>query len=411
MEFKEKLKKLRNDNNLSQKELADAIFVSRSAIAKWENGNGVPSDDNLKEIIKYFNLPSDYFNESKFDINLYRKLVRRRQIIIKSIKIGVVALLVITALLLIEILAPSIGSEFVVDGYRYRITDTKYLFSKGEVKLIETEDESDELIIPDTVTKCFGIFPDTFKVKYVSPAVLVGKSVKLPRYFEGYHKNTKISDYYLRESFIKNISVSEENEYYDSREDCGCIIDSKTNMLLYASENYFLPKSVVGVASFAFLAFMYNNGTKFILPDNIEILDDWAFGHYPGGINLEDNLMIDYYDFSKVKEIGSGVINGIKVRNNSTIILPRTIEKMDYTAFGIHIDNKNVNFYYKGSLSDWNNIQLKVRHGDLKNMSDANEDDLYFLEGNNLYFYSEIEPVEKGKYWHFDNNNQPIVWN
>ena len=64
MEFKEKLKKLRNDNNISQKELADAIFVSRSAIAKWESGNGVPSDDNLKEIIKYFNLPSDYFNES-----------------------------------------------------------------------------------------------------------------------------------------------------------------------------------------------------------------------------------------------------------------------------------------------------------------------------------------------------------
>lgn len=194
MEFKEKLKKLRNDNNLSQKELADAIFVSRSAIAKWENGNGVPSDDNLKEIIKYFNLPSDYFNESKFDINLYRKLVRRRQIIIKSIKIGIVAVLAITALLLIEILAPSIGSEFVVDGNKYVITDTKYLFSKGEVTLIETEDESDELIIPDTVTKCFGIFPDTFKVKYVSPAVLVGKSVKLPRYFEGYHKNTKISD-------------------------------------------------------------------------------------------------------------------------------------------------------------------------------------------------------------------------
>lgn len=44
-------------------------------------------------------------------------------------------------------------------------------------------------------------------------------------------------------------------------------------------------------------------------------------------------------------------------------------------------------------------------------MSDANEDDLYFLEGNNLYFYSESEPAEKDKYWHFDNNNQPVVWN
>ena len=397
MEFKEKLKILRNDNNLSQKELAEAIFVSRSAIAKWENGNGVPSDDNLKEIIKYFNLPSDYFNESKFDINLYRKLVRRRQIIIKSIKIGIVAVLAITALLLIEIFAPSIYSEFVVDGYRYRITDTKYLFSKGEVTLIETEDESDELIIPDTVTKCFGIFPDTFKVKYVYSDVLNGKSAKLPRYYEGnisYH-----SDFHM-----KNVSVSELNEKYDSREDCGCIIDSKTNMLIFASDNYKIPDSVVGIGELGIRTFYDKVKTKYVIPENIEILDYMAI------YCSTKNCAVNYMDFSNVKEIGFSVLRGTYVSNEATIILPKTIVKMSEDAFWINIANKNINYFYKGTLSDWNNIQIEDSKNAIHYIRD-NDVELEFLEGNNLYFYSEIEPAEKGKYWHFDNNNQPIVWN
>ncbi len=46
--FKDKLKELRMNKNLSQYELAEKIFVSRSTIAKWENGNGIPSDANLE---------------------------------------------------------------------------------------------------------------------------------------------------------------------------------------------------------------------------------------------------------------------------------------------------------------------------------------------------------------------------
>ena len=52
--FKDKLKQLRENKNLSQQELADIVFVSRSAIAKWENGNGIPSSVNLKAICDYF---------------------------------------------------------------------------------------------------------------------------------------------------------------------------------------------------------------------------------------------------------------------------------------------------------------------------------------------------------------------
>ena len=52
--FKDKLKELREKEGLSQQELADKLFVSRSAVAKWENGNGIPSDVNLDAICNLF---------------------------------------------------------------------------------------------------------------------------------------------------------------------------------------------------------------------------------------------------------------------------------------------------------------------------------------------------------------------
>ena len=61
MEFKEKLKSLRKENGLSQQALADAIFVSRSAVAKWENGLGFPSEESLLALQEYFGVPEAYF--------------------------------------------------------------------------------------------------------------------------------------------------------------------------------------------------------------------------------------------------------------------------------------------------------------------------------------------------------------
>ena len=59
MEFKEKLKKFRTDNGLSQEALADAVHISRSAIAKYENGNGNPSEETLKALAVYFGVEVD----------------------------------------------------------------------------------------------------------------------------------------------------------------------------------------------------------------------------------------------------------------------------------------------------------------------------------------------------------------
>ena len=59
MEFNEKLQELRKNRSLTQEELADALFVSRTAISKWESGRGYPSLDSLKQISRYFSVSID----------------------------------------------------------------------------------------------------------------------------------------------------------------------------------------------------------------------------------------------------------------------------------------------------------------------------------------------------------------
>ena len=59
MEFNEKLQQLRKAKGLTQEELAQAIFVSRTAVSKWESGRGYPSIDSLKELSRYFGVTVD----------------------------------------------------------------------------------------------------------------------------------------------------------------------------------------------------------------------------------------------------------------------------------------------------------------------------------------------------------------
>ena len=54
MEFHEKIQELRKQKGLTQEELAESLYVSRTAISKWESGRGYPNIDSLKAIAKFF---------------------------------------------------------------------------------------------------------------------------------------------------------------------------------------------------------------------------------------------------------------------------------------------------------------------------------------------------------------------
>ena len=59
MEFNEKLQELRKSKDLTQEELAEKLYVSRTAVSKWESGRGYPNIDSLKEISMFFSVSID----------------------------------------------------------------------------------------------------------------------------------------------------------------------------------------------------------------------------------------------------------------------------------------------------------------------------------------------------------------
>lgn len=59
MDLSHKLQELRKQKELTQEELAQILFVSRTAISRWESGRGYPSIDSLKAIAAFFSISVD----------------------------------------------------------------------------------------------------------------------------------------------------------------------------------------------------------------------------------------------------------------------------------------------------------------------------------------------------------------
>ncbi len=55
--LKDRIKKLRKANKMSQEEFAEKLFVSRSLVAKWELGQRYPSAELIRDIAKLFDVP------------------------------------------------------------------------------------------------------------------------------------------------------------------------------------------------------------------------------------------------------------------------------------------------------------------------------------------------------------------
>ena len=81
-EFSEILRELRSKENLSQEALGNIVHVSRSAIAKYENGLGLPSEEVIEALCKYFKVEKDYL----FPKEDVEQLITEKNIIINNQK-------------------------------------------------------------------------------------------------------------------------------------------------------------------------------------------------------------------------------------------------------------------------------------------------------------------------------------
>lgn len=90
MEFSEKLQTLRKQKNLTQEELAEILFVSRTAISKWESGRGYPNIDSLKAIAKFFGISIDQLLSGEELLSIAEKDVKEKENNLQDLIFGLI---------------------------------------------------------------------------------------------------------------------------------------------------------------------------------------------------------------------------------------------------------------------------------------------------------------------------------
>ncbi len=170
---------------------------------------------------------------------------------------------------------------------------------------------STEIIIPENVTYIGGFnYCDLTDVK-------IPKNVTL---IEGFSQ-----------SHISSISVSEENENYDSRNNCNAIIETSTNKLLQGSDNTVLPDTVVSLRDFAF-----NNCFELksiMIPEGLVDIPDSAFLGCNNLINISVSSKNKKYDSRNDCNAIIETSTNTLIKGCSKTTIPETVINIGYDAF------------------------------------------------------------------------------
>ena len=151
MEFNEKLQELRKNKGLTQEELAEILYVSRTAISKWESGRGYPNIESLKEISKFFDVSIDDLLSGEKLLSIAEKENKSNIRNICDLLFGIVDLF--SFILVVLPLYPN-----TIDGFVYSVNLLNYtqissinlkfywflfasLFAVGVIKIILTRTE------------------------------------------------------------------------------------------------------------------------------------------------------------------------------------------------------------------------------------------------------------------------------
>lgn len=136
MEFKDTLKKLRADKNMTQQALADALFTSRSTVAKWENGLSLPNEQSLALIAGYFGVPEAQLIPDAAVENAY---IRKNTALSRSKKMGILlaALCMILAVAIVLTAIFAGENETPIGGSTPRIVGANISIAAGTPAALE----------------------------------------------------------------------------------------------------------------------------------------------------------------------------------------------------------------------------------------------------------------------------------
>lgn len=141
---------------------------------------------------------------------------------------------------------------------------------------------------------------------------------------------------------LKSIVVEEENEKYDSRENCNAIVETATNTLVCGTENSTIPSTITAIGNGAFAETGLKN---IVIPEGVTSIELQAFENCQDleSVTLPQSLKkLGYHVFANsgltslvipegITYLPQGTFNGCK--NLETVTLPTTLETIEYNAF------------------------------------------------------------------------------
>ena len=187
--FSDKLKKLRLSKNLTQDQLAKLIYVSRSAVAKWEQNRDFPNIDALQRISKVFEVSiDDLLSDKELKIleitNNKKKISLQRKIII-SLSI-LTAIILIVFITLTVIYHPRAISKYVKSN------------TNNLVKIEIVNYDEDIVVIEKSEANSF--LNEILAIKVI-PSYLFVQKVVSSYTVNLYYNNTiyKLNNYYIHD--------------------------------------------------------------------------------------------------------------------------------------------------------------------------------------------------------------------
>ena len=117
---------------------------------------------------------------------------------------------------------------------------------------------------------------------------------------------------------LETMAVSEKNKYYDSRENCNAIINTKSNDLIYGCNSSVIPNSIKRIREYAFLGYRIE---KIAISNNVKSVGNYAFYGCTSlkSATIENGLTnIGDFAFSRCISLTSIIIpdSVIKIGNN-----------------------------------------------------------------------------------------------
>lgn len=191
---------------------------------------------------------------------------------------------------------PKIPATITFAGKQYTVTAIK---SKGFERYYARE-----LAIPNTVT--------TIGDSIFFRSTMV-ESLTIPRFV------TKIGTDAFLGARLKSLVVEEGNRFYDSRNNCNALIDSRTNTLLKGSNKAFIPNGVRRIENYAFL--WCDDIAEINMPNTVTDIGKGAFSSVPiGNIVLPNGL----------KTIGDHAFSGCSL---CSLKIPASVTAIGKAAF------------------------------------------------------------------------------